>query len=113
MLSQSTWAVTDFFTYKDGAPIEFDPDYGPEYAQQYALRLARLAHDVAQLLKTLQATGSHHDGMTSNEHSAPEKPPVYLAECSYDRKPARELVEGELKRLGYLVLPDKCLPTDE
>ena len=38
---------------------------------------------------------------------------MYLAECSYDRKPQRELIEGELKRLGYPVLPDRRLPTDE
>ncbi len=43
----------------------------------------------------------------------PSKPAVYLAECSYDRKPQRELIEGELKRLGYPVLPDRRLPTDE
>ena len=38
---------------------------------------------------------------------------MYLAECSYDRKPQRELLEGELKRLGYPVLPDRRLPADE
>jgi hypothetical protein len=93
----------EFFAYKDGAPLELDPEYGPEYSQLLNLNVARLASEITQLLKTLEA----------EEPQAPSKPAVYLAECSYDRKQARELVEGELKRLGYPVLPDKRLPADE
>jgi hypothetical protein len=106
----------EFFTVKDGAPLEFDPAYGQEYAQLYNQNVAKLAWEVAQLLKTLEAEGSASDGNGKNvgsEPQAPIKPAVYLAECSYDRKQARELVEGELKRLGYPVLPDKRLPQDE
>jgi hypothetical protein len=105
-----------FFTVKDGIPLELDPDYGQEYAGLYKQMVAKLAWEVAQLLKTLQAEGSASDCNGKNVNSEPEspsKPAVYLAECSYDRKQARELVEGELKRLGYPVLPDKRLPADE
>jgi hypothetical protein len=45
--------------------------------------------------------------------SAPSKPTVYLAECSYDQRPARETLDVELKRHGYRVLPDQDLPKDE
>jgi hypothetical protein len=107
----------EFFTYKDGVPLEFDPDYGPEYAQRYNLNVAKLAYEVAQLLKTMHPEGraskSDDDRNVLGEPQAPSKPAVYLAECSYDRKQARELIEGELKRLGYPVLPDKRLPGDE
>jgi hypothetical protein len=106
----------EFFAYKDGAPLELDPDYGPEYSQLYKQKVAILAQDIAQLLKTLQAEGGaskSNDKDVQSESRAPSKPAVYLAECSYDRKPARELLEGELKRLGYPVLPDKRLPQDE
>jgi hypothetical protein len=106
----------EFFAYKDGAPLELDPDYGPEYSQLYKQKVAILAQDIAQLLKTLQAEGDaskSNDKDVQSESPAPSKPAVYLAECSYDRKPARELLEGELKRLGYPVLPDKRLPQDE
>ncbi len=106
----------EFFAVKDGAPLEFDPAYGQEYAQLYNLKVAKLAWDIKQLLTTLEAEGSaskSDNGNVGSGPQAPGKPAVYLAECSYDRKPARELVEGELKRLGYPVLPDKRLPADE
>ena len=38
---------------------------------------------------------------------------VYLAECSYDLKNAREALEGDLRRHGYTVLPDQQLPRDQ
>lgn len=104
----------EFFEIKDGAPLELDPAYGPEYAQLYNQKVAKLAWDITQLLKTLEADASASDG--TSVRSGPQasgKPAVYLAECSYDRKVARELVEGELRRLGYPVLPDRRLPADE
>jgi TIR domain len=104
----------EFFAYKDSAPLELDPDYGPEYSQLYKQKVAVLAQDIAQLLKTLQSEGNERNDLEKrSEPPAPDKSAVYLAECSYDRKPQRELVEGELKRLGYSVLPDRRLPTDE
>jgi hypothetical protein len=106
----------EFFTVKEGAPLELDPDYGPEYAQLYKQKVAVLAFNIAQLLETLQAQGNANgrdDSKGLSESKGPSKPAVYLAECSYDRKPQRELLEGELKRLGYPVLPDRRLPADE
>src|SRR5258708_1707500 len=109
----------EFYSVKDGVPLEFDPAYGQEYAQLYNQNVAKLAWEVAQLLKTLQAEGSASKSDDRNilddrnEPQAPSKPAVYLAECSYDRKQARELVEGELRRLGYPVLPDKRLPVED
>jgi hypothetical protein len=72
--------------------------------------MALLAQDIAQLLKLMPEGDANKD---NGRNAQPNKPAVYLAECSYDRKQARELVEGELKRLGYPVLPDKRLPQDE
>jgi len=105
----------EFFTLKDGVPLEFDPAYGQEYAQLYNQNVARLAWEVAQLLKTMEARLKTNDGngQEASTGAQPSKPAVYLAECSYDRKQARGLIEGELKRLGYPVLPDKPLPADE
>jgi hypothetical protein len=106
----------EFFTVKDGVPLEFDPAYGQEYAQLYNQNVAKLAWQVAQLLKILEAAGSVSDRNGKDAGGKPQtsgKPAVYLAECSYDRKQERELIDGELKRLGYPVLPDKQLPADE
>jgi hypothetical protein len=38
---------------------------------------------------------------------------VYLAECSYDRREAREILEAELRLHGCTVLPDQRMPADE
>ena len=106
----------EFFAYKDGAPLELGPDFGPEYSQLYLQKVALLAQDITQLLKALQAedqASKSDDPKGIADARAPGKPAVYLAECGYDRKPARELLEGELKRLGYPVLPDRRLPGDE
>jgi hypothetical protein len=106
----------EFFAYKDGAPLELGPDFGPEYSQLYLQKVALLAQDITQLLKALQAedqASKSDDPKGIADARAPGKPAVYLAECSFDRKPQRELLEGELKRLGYPVLPDRRLPADE
>ena len=106
----------EFYTVKDGAPLELDPAYGQEFAQFYNQKVAKLAWDVAQLLKTLDreaGTGSGEGRNASGAAQPPARPAVYLAECSYDRKQAREILEGELRRLGYPVLPDHRLPADE
>jgi TIR domain len=104
----------EFFDYKDGVPLEFDPAYGPEFAPLFNQKVAKLAWEIAQLLRILDAEGgSGVDKNAGGERPQPGKPIVYLAECSYDRKQARELLDGELKRLGYAVLPDRQLPADE
>ena len=99
----------EFFTIEDGTPLELDSAYGEKFAQDYNRKVGKLAWDVSQLLKALES------GSGDNGHSKPKtsKPTVYLAECSYDRTQAREILEGELKRLGNTVLPDEELPRRE
>jgi hypothetical protein len=99
----------EFFTIEDGTPLELDSAYGEKFAQDYNRKVGKLAWDVSQLLKTLE-TGTGDNG---HDKQRTARPTVYLAECSYDRKQAREILEGELKRHGYAVLPDQELPRDE
>ncbi len=95
-----------FFTIEDGAPLELDDAYGERYQQDYNRRVAKLAWDVAQLLKQIEAEGV--------EAAAPERAvKVYLAECGYDRRAVREMLEAELKLHGYAVLPDRRLPLED
>ena len=91
-------------------PIELDSAYGEEYAQKYNLKLAKLAFDIAQLVKRMEQTSEPQSRAVPN---ASVKPSVYLAECSYDRREARESVESELKLHGYEVLPNARLPIEE
>ncbi|HEY0430316.1 MAG TPA: TIR domain-containing protein [Pyrinomonadaceae bacterium] len=99
----------EFFTFEDGTPLELDSAYGEKFAQDYNRKVGKLAWDVSQLLKTLASDncGNGHD------EKATAKPTVYLAECSYDRKQTREILEGELRRHGNTVLPEQGLPREE
>jgi hypothetical protein len=92
----------------DQTPRELDPAYGEKSKQDFLRKLAKLAWDIKLLLDHLNAEGSVES--TQKDSS---KPIIYLAECSRDRRPAREVIEAELKRLGYTVVPDKPLPQDE
>jgi hypothetical protein len=96
-----------FFTLTDDqTPIELDPAYGTDIAQRYNLKIAKLAWDIAQLIKKLESTGAAAP-------KASARPLVYLSECSYDRREARDALESELRMHGYGVRPDAALPRDE
>jgi hypothetical protein len=102
----------EFFTFEDGIPLELDPAYGEKFGQDYNRMVVRLAWDVAQLLKTLETDSGAIDKLADVQTTtAPAT--IYLAECSYDRKEAREILEGDLRCHGYTVLPDRQLPRDE
>jgi TIR domain len=94
----------------DRTPLELDPAYGPTVAQQYNLKIAKLAWDIAQQLKKLEAGVPQTDAKDTDR---PPRPTVYLAECSWDQREAREALEAELRLHGYQVLPDRPLPRDE
>jgi hypothetical protein len=103
----------EFFTYESGAPLELDPVAN---SQAYKLKVNKLAWDIVQLLKKLEArTDDNTTGGSAIGHHAPAtaKPTIYLAECSRDRREAREILEGDLRRHGYTILPDQQLPREE
>jgi hypothetical protein len=99
-----------FYVERNGAPLELDPDYGPEFKQGYLVSIALLAHDLAQLLAKLQGEPAANDAPPPADA---QRPAVYLAECSADRREARTALEAELKLHGVRVLPDRVLPRDD
>jgi hypothetical protein len=99
----------EFYTYVDQAPMELDSAFGPDMAQKYNLKLAKLAWDIAQLLKKMEPATPRQNGAPPS----PTKPAVYLAECSYDRREVREALQSDLQLSGYRILPDRQLPRDE
>ena len=102
----------EFYGYdEDQTPREFDPAYGEKSKEEFLRKVYKLARDIAQLRARLSASVPHDDS-TRKDGSAP-KPMVYLAECSRDRRDAREVLRGELERYGYPVLPNQQLPSDE
>jgi hypothetical protein len=92
-------------------PLELDPAYGDEFTTKYHLKLAKLAYDIAGLIKSIESPAAPAD--SSQEASENSKPAIYLAECSFDRRSAREALESELRLHGYLVFPDTQLPKME
>lgn len=101
-----------FYIFDDEkTPIELDPVYGNDLAQKYNLKMAKLAWDIAQLIRKLE-TQTHASEKTVAE-TASAKPAIYLAECSYDRREAREALEAEFRLHGYTVLPEQQLSRDE
>jgi len=102
----------EFFKIEDDTPFELDPAYGEEFGQDYNRKIGQLAWDVKELVENL-VTEAGGGGAEDANGQAVVKPVVYLAECAYDRKQDREALEGELRRLGYSVLPDRELPREE
>jgi hypothetical protein len=85
---------------------ELAPSYGEKSKQDFLRKVAKLAFDIKLLLGRLEA----HTPPAAAEST---RPTVYLATCSHDRREAREMLELELQRMGYLVLPDRQLPVEE
>ncbi len=95
----------EFFIFEDGAPLELDPAYGERFAQDFNRKVGKLAWDVAQLLKSLEAQAA-----AAGPTPAAARPTVYLAECSHDRRDDRERLEADLQLHGYTVVPNERLP---
>ncbi|HEX9982112.1 MAG TPA: hypothetical protein VGF69_02510 [Thermoanaerobaculia bacterium] len=96
-------------TDQDKNTRELDPAFGDDARQEFLRKVNKLAWDMKKLLDDLMPG---EDEVVPAD-GASVKPAVYLAECARDRRVARELIEQELQRLGYEVLPARPLPTDE
>lgn len=92
-----------------GKPRELNEIFGPEAERDFWIKLDDLAHDMCNLLQTLERGAR-----------ASEMPPVpqlagsvYLALTTSDAKDEREALKRELQQHGYKVLPDRPLPETE
>jgi hypothetical protein len=92
-------------------PLELDPAYGEDFTQKFNLKLAKLAFDVAELIKKMDAQSS--SGAVAAGGAALEKPAVFVADCSIDRREDREAIIADLRLQGYPTLADTQLPTEE
>lgn len=95
-------------------PRRLDSRFGKDFDEKYNLKVDTLAYDIAQLLKKMIQEGDSSASASPAAAAAQgPKPAVYLAECTYDCRDAREALASELKLHGYQVLPDKTLPADK
>jgi hypothetical protein len=100
-----------FYIFDDqGTPLELDPAYGQEMGPKYNLKVAKLAWDISQQLKKLSASSS---GDETNAAPVSSNSVIYLAECSWEHRQAREALEADLRLHGHPILPDRELPRDE
>ncbi|WP_263350501.1 toll/interleukin-1 receptor domain-containing protein [Acidicapsa acidisoli] len=115
----------------DQTPREYDPYFGAEWGEKFLDTVQKLAFQLSLLLKlvaeaeaeakaqakaltdTINGAKPETATTTPSTPSTQSKPTVYLAECSFDQRTARETLDVELKRHGYRVLPDQELPKDE
>jgi len=103
-----------FYEFDDQhVPLELDSAYGDDFSRKYNLKLAKLAFDVAQLIKTIECPPAAGDKLKEDGSAANQNLSVYLAECGFDRRDAREALESELRFHGYSVFPDIQLPRTE
>src|SRR5271165_5187868 len=97
-----------FILDEQQTPLELDPAYGEEFTQKYNLKMAKLAFDISELIKKMEAQAA-----SAAAPVVAAKPTVYLADCSYDRREDREAVQADLRLHGYPILAEVQLPTDE
>lgn len=94
---------------------ELPVDAVPQAGEVDSARIAD-AQDAAGAMNGMADGGPGHSAETeSASHSGTDDVhrTIYLAECSFDLKEARETLQTELMRLGYDILPDRQLPRDE
>ena len=91
-------------------PLELDPAYGGEFSQKFNLKMAKLAFDIAQLIKQIGT-----DAVGDKPAAAPgtDKPAVYLGECSFDAREERDALEADLRLHGYTIYPNTKMPDEE
>ena len=124
----------EFFTADPvtGRPKELSQTGDAEIQRLYWAKLDDLAHDLTELIETLEASGAGVASTSSpapaasmsiapilpgtpqaaalaTAASAPEKT-VYLAETTYDLREKRDAIRRELQTQGLQVLPSQPLP---
>ena len=89
-----------FYREVEGGRHErLDPSFGS--AEIYKTRVARLAMDIADVIRRLQ------EAAPGAAEPAQPATVIYLAECGYDRREDRERLWAELRAHGYTVVPEE------
>lgn len=125
----------DFFTADPhaGRPKELSQTGDTEMQRLYWAKLDDLAHDLTELIETLEASGAGGAAAAAPGRASATAPTVsgapsasgasddaagpagderavYLAETTYDLREKRDAVRRELQAQGLRVLPDQPLP---
>ena len=89
-----------------GRVRELDEIFGPEAQREFWLKLDDLAHDICCVLEMLEQ--SEETGVPS---AMPGGEPIFLAETTSDLREQRDALRRDLQQHGYIVLPERALPS--
>ncbi|MCM1982410.1 DUF4062 domain-containing protein [Lyngbya confervoides] len=89
---------------------EIRPEFGQEMKAEYLLRVADLATEITDQLKTFHA--GNEDSSLNGAEELDKRRTVYLAETTGDLQGQRDRIKRELEQMNYRVLPDRPLPAD-
>jgi serine/threonine protein kinase len=104
----------EFFTVdpQSGRPRELDQIFGPEAQREYWARLDDLAHDIVEMLETMEERLPEGVAQEEASSTAPvsEKGVIYLAQTTHDLNEEHVAMRRDLQRHGYTILPEGPLP---
>lgn len=81
---------------------EFDEQFGPEYKQQFLMKLDDLAQDLKDLLEFVEGPDPVDPAITKEDA-------IFLAVTTHDLQDERDTIRRELQQRGYTVLPARTL----
>lgn len=104
--------ITDLLGYQmyqldpdSGEIRDYDDYFGAEAERQYWMEMVDLSYDIFDALTFLKTGQSGSD-----VKSIFNRKTIYLAETGHDLFVQRNIINRELQRLGYTVLPSQTLP---
>jgi hypothetical protein len=93
---------------------EFDEQFGPEYRQQFLMKLDDLAQDLKGLLEVVEAPGEPdrvpEAVAKETKDTKDTKDAIYLAITTLDLQDQRDAIRRDLQQHGYTVLPARSMP---
>lgn len=84
---------------------EFDEQFGPEYRQQFLMKLDDLAQDLKALLEVVESPDVVDQPAEVGKQDA-----IFLSITTLDLQEQREAIRRDLQQHGYTVLPARPLP---
>jgi len=84
---------------------EFDEQFGPEYRQQFLMKLDDLAQDLKALLEVVESPD-----VVDETADAGKQKTIFLAITTVDLQDQRDAIRRDLQQHGYTVLPSSPLP---
>ena len=83
-----------FYVFDDQqTPLELDPAYGEEFTQKYNLKMAKLAFDIAQLIKKMESLIGCRRGPRRRRQPKPSRPFIWRIAVSTGARIARPLTQ--------------------